>query len=96
MRFYFLLTILTLNILSGNTVYSQSLGDVKGYVVEAKTGLPIIGATVRLSDTEFGAITNNEGFFQIQKVQDRLNHILSTLLNHNLNYCFLHNCFLNH
>lgn len=83
MRFYFLLTILTLNILSGNTVYSQSLGDVKGYVVEAKTGLPIIGATVRLSDTEFGAITNNEGFFQIQKVPTKTYNIEARFLGFN-------------
>ena len=83
MRLYLGLAILALNIFCYQTSYSQSLGDVKGYVVESKTGLPIIGATVRLIDTEMGALTDNEGFFQIKNVPTKTYNVEARFLGFN-------------
>jgi len=44
---------------------SQDRGNLTGYIFDAKTEEPLIGASVRLLDTEFGSITDLNGFFKI-------------------------------
>ncbi len=46
----------------------QSTGTLTGYVKEAKTDLPIPGATVKLVGTTLGAISSADGYFVIEKV----------------------------
>ncbi len=46
-------------------VLAQNLGEVDGYVKESKTGIPLVGATIRIIDTELGAVTDSNGFFRI-------------------------------
>jgi hypothetical protein len=47
---------------------SQDRGNLTGYIFDAKTEEPLIGASVRLLDTEFGSITDLNGFFQITNI----------------------------
>ena len=46
----------------------QSTGTLSGYVREAKTDIPIPGATVKVLDTSLGAITSADGYFKIENV----------------------------
>lgn len=41
-------------------------GNLHGTVIDAGTGKPLAGATVRLEGTAFGAITDNAGHFEIK------------------------------
>ena len=66
MRFAALLC-LTLLLSNGALAY-QSTGTLTGYVTEAKTGLPIPGATVRVLDTQLGGITDEQGFYTIKNI----------------------------
>ena len=66
MRFAALLC-LTLLLSNGALAY-QSTGTLTGYITEAKTGLPIPGATVRVLDTQLGGITDEQGFYTIKNI----------------------------
>lgn len=46
----------------------QSTGTLSGYVREAKTDLPIPGASVKIIGTSLGGITSADGYFRIEKV----------------------------
>lgn len=46
----------------------QNYGQLSGYVKDAKTGEPLIGATVQLTDTQLGAVTDTDGFYRIQNI----------------------------
>ncbi len=46
----------------------QSTGTLSGYVREAKTDIPIPGATVKVLDTSLGGITSADGYFKIENV----------------------------
>lgn len=63
---YFLACSLTI---SGFGAFSQdNNGTLSGYVIEGKTEEVLIGATVRLSGTDFGAITDVNGFYTITNI----------------------------
>jgi len=47
---------------------AQDRGDLTGYILDAKTEEPLIGASVRLLDTDYGSITDLEGFFKISNI----------------------------
>jgi len=47
---------------------AQNIGELSGYIYDAKTEEPLIGATVRVLDTEFGSITDLNGFFKISNI----------------------------
>jgi hypothetical protein len=46
----------------------QNTGVLAGYVLDEKTEEPLIGATVRILDTELGAVADLEGYFQISNI----------------------------
>lgn len=46
----------------------ENTGDLSGYVLDKKTEEPLIGATVRLVDTDLGAITDINGYYLIQNI----------------------------
>lgn len=52
----------------GNTAPKGAPGEVKGRVVETETSEPLPGATVKLTDTSYGAITNAEGYYTLPRV----------------------------
>jgi hypothetical protein len=51
-----------------NTSAFQAKSKISGYVIDAKTKEPIPGATVILEDTNFGGITNVDGYYLITDV----------------------------
>jgi outer membrane receptor for ferrienterochelin and colicin len=59
-------------IANNSTVSSTSIGEVfgqiDGQVLDQKTGKPLIGVNIVVLGTSFGAATNNDGYFLIQKV----------------------------
>lgn len=63
---YFLLFIFVLVLLQ-NEIYSQT-GVLSGTVSDAKTGEPLIGATVILEGTTIGSATNNDGRYFIRNI----------------------------
>jgi hypothetical protein len=63
---YFLLYIFVLVLLQ-NEIYSQT-GVLSGTVSDAKTGEPLIGATVILEGTTIGSATNNDGRYFIRNI----------------------------
>ena len=46
----------------------QSQGTLSGTVTDAKTGETIPGATIQILETQLGAITNGEGFYNIPNI----------------------------
>ena len=47
---------------------AQGTGELSGYVKDSKTEEPLIGVTVRLKDTDLGAVTNLDGFYSIKNI----------------------------
>ena len=70
--------ILALCIMSVGMAFAQK--TVSGTVYEAATGDPVIGATVKVTGTGLGAITNTEGAFTIQNVPSSANSLQVTYL----------------
>lgn len=54
--------------LSLNNIKAQSTAKLSGYVKDAKTEEPLIGATVQLDGTDLGAVSDVEGFFTIDNI----------------------------
>jgi len=46
----------------------SNTGNLSGYVIDSKTEEPLIGAAVRLLDTNYGSITNIDGYFIIKDI----------------------------
>lgn len=55
-------------ILSSAAVFAQSTGSFNGKIIEKLTKQPIIGATVKIDNTQLGGVTDVEGDFQINSV----------------------------
>jgi len=53
--------------LTGFQCFGQ-YGDIRGFVYEDETGEPVIFSTIQLEGTTYGAITDNNGFYSINKV----------------------------
>jgi hypothetical protein len=66
MKTKLLLSIIVLT--SFKAVFAQSTATISGYVKDAKTEEPLIGATVRIENTEKGAVTDINGYYSIQNV----------------------------
>jgi len=60
----FTLFVLTIN----SNVFSQSTGELSGFVKDARTEEPLIGVTIRVEDTDLGSITDINGFYTIPNV----------------------------
>ena len=58
-----LLTYLFLIITS--SIFSQNFGSLTGKVIDNETGFPLEGATIIVEDSNFFAVSDQNGFFQI-------------------------------
>ena len=56
--FYFLLVF-------HNSLYCQNIGSLTGTVIDSESGLPLEGATVTVDKSNFIAVTDQNGFFEI-------------------------------
>lgn len=61
-------------------IFSQIDGALNGYVFDSKSGLPVLGANVVLEGTEKGAITDENGFFEIENIYPKTYNINVTYL----------------
>ena len=50
------------------SLHSQNLGTISGKVFNNETGLFLEGATIQVENSDFFAITNSEGFFEINNL----------------------------
>ena len=48
-----------------SSIFSQNFGSLKGKVLNSETGFPLEGATIIVEDSDFFAISDQNGFFQI-------------------------------
>ncbi len=82
-----LILFLFLNILSIQVVVSETnalidkdKSGINGYIRDSKTGETLVGATVMLVDTKYGARTNKSGYFSINNVPPGKYQIAATFL----------------
>ena len=52
-------------------LFSQTDGYVNGYVYDSKSQLPLLGANVIIDGTEKGAISDENGFFEIKSISPK-------------------------
>ena len=50
-------------------IFSQIDGTINGYIYDSKSQLPLLGANVIIEGTDKGAITDENGFFEISKIK---------------------------
>ena len=50
-------------------VFSQVNGTLNGYIYDSKSQLPLLGANVIIEGTEKGAISDENGFFEISEIK---------------------------
>jgi iron complex outermembrane receptor protein len=60
--------ILLLLILSSQQIFAKK--NFSGYIVEDNSEIPLIGASVRIENTQYGAYSNKLGFFEIKNLPD--------------------------
>lgn len=54
--------------------------DFYGYVFDKNTNQPLVGATIRLEGTSYGAISNKNGFFRVAKIpKGEFNFIITSI-----------------
>ena len=52
-------------------VFSQIEGYINGYIYDSKSQLPILGANIIIEGTQKGAISDENGFFEIYKINPK-------------------------
>lgn len=70
-------------LLIGFSTYAQTTGDLRGNLTDAKTGEPLVGATVRLEGTNLGAITDLEGKYLIKNIPPKSYNIVASFIGYN-------------
>ena len=84
------------------SLYSQNIGSLTGTVIDGESGLPLEGATVTVDKSNFFAVTDQNGFFEILdlptttynitarfigfKIQTKFNIIVKSAGNRSLDY----------
>lgn len=69
MKIISLLTFLFFSFFILYSSYAQDLKTIKGKIVDNETGKPLIGASVRVKDTQYGAMTNGKGNYIIENIK---------------------------
>ena len=63
--------ILSLLLVLPTLLFSQIDGSINGYIYDSKSQLPLLGANVIIEGTEKGAISDENGFFEITNVSPK-------------------------
>lgn len=64
----------------GIVVSAQNTGSLSGYVRDARSGEPLIGAAVAIENTPLGAITDLDGFYQIDNIPTQTYQVSASYL----------------
>ena len=67
---------------------AQNLGTLNGYVKDAKTGEPLIGATIQIDGTDKGTATDIDGFYEISDIPTKSYSITAQYLGYNAETAF--------
>ncbi|PHN02813.1 TonB-dependent receptor [Flavilitoribacter nigricans] len=59
---------------------AQNTGSLSGYVRDARSGEPLIGAAVSIEETQLGAVTDLDGFYEITNIPTQTYQISATYL----------------
>jgi len=68
------------SILCSYDVVAQVTGTLTGYVKNEKTDEPLIGATVRVDSTQYGALTDSNGFYRISNIPTQAYNVTASYL----------------
>ena len=71
MRVISVKNILSLLLVLPTLLFSQIDGSINGYIYDSKSQLPLLGANVIIEGTEKGAISNENGFFEITNISPK-------------------------
>ena len=71
MRVISVKNILSLLLVLPTLLFSQIDGSINGYIYDSKSQLPLLGANVIIEGTEKGAISDENGFFEITNVSPK-------------------------
>ena len=63
--------ILSLLLVLPTLLFSQIDGSINGYIYDSKSQLPLLGANVIIEGTEKGAISDENGFFEITNISPK-------------------------
>ena len=72
--------ILVISLLLFNIIFSQNTGTINGRIIDIKSQLPLEGATIILSGTTYGTVTNNEGYFFLENIPSNTYNIIVSFL----------------
>ena len=61
--------LLTFLLILPSLIFSQVDGALNGYIYDSKSQLPLLGANILIEGTEKGAISDENGFFQILEIK---------------------------
>ena len=61
--------LISLLVLLPTLIFSQIDGTINGYIYDSKSQLPLLGANVLIEGTDKGAISDENGFFEISKIK---------------------------
>ncbi|MFO7846767.1 MAG: TonB-dependent receptor [Balneolaceae bacterium] len=59
-------------------IQAQSAGTLTGYVTDARSGEPLVGANVGLQGTSKGASTDSDGFYEIDNIEPGTYTVVAT------------------
>lgn len=62
------------------TLHGQNTGSLSGYVRDARTGDPLIGAAVSIENTQLGAVTDLDGFYAITDIPPQTYQVAASYL----------------
>ena len=71
MRVISVKNILSLLLVLPTLLFSQIDGSINGYIYDSKSQLPLLGANVIIEGTEKGAISDENGFFEITNISPK-------------------------
>ena len=72
--------ILVISLLLFNIIFSQNTGTINGRIIDIKSQLPLEGATIILSGTAYGTVTNNEGYFFLENIPSNTYNVIVSFL----------------
>ena len=65
-------------------VFCGTTGSLEGYVMDEKTGEPLVGINVLLLQTKQGAVTDSTGFFRIRNIRAGSYHVQVSMIGYRM------------
>ena len=55
---------------------SQAKGEIRGFIFDAESGMPLLGANIIVEGVENGAVSNENGFFEILNIKPKTYNLI--------------------